>query len=108
MDPQPQPQQPYRAKWGTNNKGGRVLIDEKGFSYLILRAAKDNMQRSYWKCKDRIKYGCKATACLKEENEEILTTTEHNHSRNLIKELVQKVEKKKIQEAGQMPTVAPR
>jgi len=59
--PQPQPQQPYRATWGTNNKGGRVLIDDKGFSYLILRAAKENQPRSYWKCKDRVKHCCKAT-----------------------------------------------
>jgi len=77
---------PTREK---KNKGGRVLVDRQGHFYLILKASK---QQTYWKCQYRKKSGCKASASLQEDSVEILSTMEHNHSRDLVKELVNKVE----------------
>jgi len=74
------------------NKGRRVLVDRQGHSYLILKASKDNKQRTYWKCQYRTKSGCKASASLQEDSVEILSTMEHNHSRDLVKELVNKLD----------------
>jgi len=96
---------PKKAKWTTNAKGGRVLVDPDGYQYLISKKVKNT---SYWYCRERAKQACKSIAVLKEDSEEIVSCTEHPHGRGLAKEHIRGIEEKLILAAATQPSVAPR
>ena len=92
------------AKYGTNQKGNRTLLDKNNYSYNLEKKVKGT---EFWRC-SKFKKGCKSRAISRPSSDNILKVTIHDHSNNLITSEAGKAEKESTRLAGQNPSVAPR
>ena len=97
---------PAPATYKDAKNGGKILLTSDGHEFS---KNKDDGKKIHYVCRHKIRHGCKVTAAVSKETDQIVRVTgDHTHDTDILNKIAKTMEDDAVKAAATVPTVPPR
>ena len=97
---------PAQATYKEAKNGGKILLTSDGHEFS---KNKDDREKIHYVCRQKIRHGCKVTAAICKETDQIVRVNgEHTHDTDILNKIAMNMEDEAVKAAATVATVPPR